>query len=83
MTVEVLGLPALRHLPAPRGPGRAAGSQRPHRGHHGAGLLDHHQAALRPGADWAKLRRDFEEATAEVERLYARWEALEKLKAGG
>ncbi len=34
------------------------------------------------GADWAKLRRDFDEATHEVERLYARWEALEKLRAG-
>ncbi|MBK9519557.1 MAG: ABC-F family ATP-binding cassette domain-containing protein [Anaeromyxobacter sp.] len=34
------------------------------------------------GADWAKLRRDFDEATHEVERLYARWEALEALKAG-
>jgi len=34
------------------------------------------------GADWAKLRRDFDEATAEVEKLYARWEALEKLKGG-
>jgi ATP-binding cassette subfamily F protein uup len=35
------------------------------------------------GADWAKLRRDFDEATHEVERLYARWEALEAQKAGG
>jgi ABC transport system ATP-binding/permease protein len=35
------------------------------------------------GADWAKLRKDFDEVTAEVERLYARWEALEAIKAGG
>jgi hypothetical protein len=35
------------------------------------------------GADWAKLRKDFDEATTEVERLYARWEALEAGKAGG
>ncbi len=37
----------------------------------------------RGGTDWAALRNDFDAATAEVERLYARWEALEKLKAGG
>jgi ATP-binding cassette subfamily F protein uup len=37
----------------------------------------------RGGADWTTLRRDFDAATAEVERLYARWEALEALKAGG
>jgi len=37
----------------------------------------------RGGADWMTLRRDFDAATTEVERLYARWEALEALKAGG
>ena len=37
----------------------------------------------RGGADWSTLRRDFDAASAEVERLYARWEALEALKAGG
>jgi len=37
----------------------------------------------RGGTDWAALRNDFEAVTAEVERLYARWEALEKVKTGG
>jgi ABC transport system ATP-binding/permease protein len=37
----------------------------------------------RGGTDWAGLRNDFDAASAEVERLYARWEALERLKAGG
>jgi ATP-binding cassette subfamily F protein uup len=35
------------------------------------------------GAAVATLRADLDAATAEVERLYARWEALEVLKAGG
>jgi ATP-binding cassette subfamily F protein uup len=35
------------------------------------------------GTAVAGLRADLEAATAEVERLYARWEALEVIKAGG
>jgi hypothetical protein len=31
----------------------------------------------RGGTDWATLRTGFDQASAEVERLYARWEALE------
>jgi ATP-binding cassette subfamily F protein uup len=37
----------------------------------------------RGGTDWAALRTGFDQASAEVERLYARWEALEALKSGG
>ncbi len=37
----------------------------------------------RGGAAVAGLRAELEAATAEVERLYARWEALEAIKAGG
>ncbi len=35
------------------------------------------------GAAVAALKADLDAATAEVERLYARWEALEAIKAGG
>jgi ATP-binding cassette subfamily F protein uup len=37
----------------------------------------------RGGTDWAALRTGFDQASSEVERLYARWEALEALKSGG
>jgi ATP-binding cassette subfamily F protein uup len=35
------------------------------------------------GAQVARLRTDLEGATAEVERLYARWQELEAIRAGG
>jgi ATP-binding cassette subfamily F protein uup len=35
------------------------------------------------GAAVAGLKADLEAATAEVERLYARWQALEAIRAGG
>jgi ATP-binding cassette subfamily F protein uup len=47
------------------------------------GALSDPATYQRDGAGVARLRSDLEAATAEVERLYARWQELEALRAGG
>jgi hypothetical protein len=78
-------LPAAR--PAPRlhlgGGSRASPPQTaPGPGRVGPGLANP-ATYQRGGTDWAALRTGFDQASAEVERLYARWEALQALKSGG
>jgi ATP-binding cassette subfamily F protein uup len=82
--------------PAPRRPGKLSfKEQRELEGMEGAILAAEErksslEAALgdpatyqKDGASVAGLKSDLEAATAEVERLYARWQELEALRAGG